>query len=407
MRYVIIGNSAAGIFAAEEIRRLDREGQIEIISDETYPAYARCLTSYYLSGGISDEKMFIRPADFYARNNLTLHNGEKVVRIDPAEKKVVSGKGQSYDYDKLLIATGSSPFMPDIPGIKTKGVFGLRTLEDAKNIREYAKPGRRAVVVEGSFVSVEAAYALLKAGLTVSNIVSSGQILLTALDSEAASLVANKLTSEGLEIKYFTDVSEIVEKGGEVAGVKLTTGEFLPADVVVIGKGTIPNTGFLQGSGIVVDNGIAVDEYLQSNVPDIYAAGDVAQGNDIVLGVKRINAIWPNAAEQGAAAGKTMAGLKVKYDGSIGMNSIDFFGLSTISAGQGKAEGDSYEVVKLFPGQGQYLRLVFKEDKLAGYILVGQTHRAGILTELIRGQIPLGKLKEELTQGQIRQRILS
>lgn len=410
MRYVIIGNSAAGVFAAETIRSLDKAGRIEIISDERYPAYARCLTSYYLAGQMSDEQMTIRNEDFYANSEIVLNTGQKVTGIDAVERQVRTDNGHVYGYDKLLIATGASPVMPDIPGVGMKGVFGLRTLDDAKGIAACAGQGGHAVVMGGGFVSLKAAYALMKAGLSVTCIVSSGQILSQMLDREAAQILGDLLISHGLDIKFHADADEISgeEKGGEMVtrGVRLTTGETIPADVVIIGKGVTPNTGFLPGSGVDIDRGILVNEYLETTVPDIYAAGDVAQGVDILTGQKSINAIWPNAAEQGTAAGRNMAGSPAVYEGSMSMNSADFFGLSTIAAGNPKAEGDGYEVVKLFPGHNLYRRLVFKGDKLIGYIMVGNTGRAGILTSLIREGVPLGGAKEELKQGRIGQRIL-
>ncbi|MFZ5640421.1 MAG: FAD-dependent oxidoreductase, partial [Bacillota bacterium] len=178
--------------------------------------------------------------------------------------------------------------------------------------------------------------------------------------------------------------------------------------VVIIGKGVTPNTGFLAGSGVETDYGIPVNEFMQTNQPDVYAAGDVAQGYDLLTGQRKVNAIWPNAGEQGTVAGRNMAGAGVSYSGSIGMNSADFFGLSTIAAGQTRAgEKDGYEVVRLFPGKNIYLRLVFKDDTLAGYIMVGDTAKAGLLTALVKEKTPLGKMKAELLRGKIRQRALS
>lgn len=412
MNYVIIGNSAAGIFAAEAIRSLDRAGRVDIITDENYPAYARCLTSYYLTGRLNDEQMFIRSADFYTRNNINLNAGQKVVNILPEKRMVYTASGDEYSYDKLLIATGASPVMPNIPGIENQGVFGLRTMADAKGILTFAAPGKHAVVIGGGFVSLKAAYALMQAGLKVTCIISSGQILSQMLDQDAAAIVAGVLTSRGLTLKYHTDAAEILGRergamGKAVSGVRLTNGEELPADLVIIGKGVTPNIGFLSGSGIETDYGVPVNHVMQTNLPDIYAAGDAAQGYDILSGSLKVNAIWPNAAEQGTVAGRNMAGSPTIYSGSISMNSADFFGLATIAAGQTKAkEADGYEVVRLFPGKNLYRRLVFKGDTLAGYIMVGDTAKAGVLTALVKERTALGRMKAELMLGRFRQRII-
>lgn len=410
MRYLIIGNSAAGIFAAETIRALDESGSIEIISDEKYPAYARCLTSYYLIGSIPVDKLFIRDDESYTRNKIILHSSQKAVSIDPIKHEVHTDQEHVYKYDKLLIATGAAPVVPDIPGVGMKGVFGLRTLEDAQNITACSGGGKTAVVIGAGLVSLKAAYALMKSRLTVTCIVSSNQIMSQMLDCEAAEIVSKLLLSHGLKIFYRNEVTEILgkEAAGEmtVRSVRLKTGETIPADVVIVGKGVTPNTGFLPGSGIKTDRGILVDQYLCTNVPDIYAAGDVAQAVDILSGENRINAIWPNATEQGTAAGRNMAGMPTIYEGSISMNSADFFGLSTIAAGNPRAEGEEYEVVKQFCGPNIYRRLVFKGNTLEGYIMVGNTGRAGILTSLLRERTPLNNIKDDLKKGRIAQRLL-
>lgn len=411
MRYVIIGNSAAGVFAAEAIRRIDGEGQVDILSDEPYRAYARCLTSYYLTGDMPESRLYIRDEDFYNKKNLSLHTGQKAVKLDPELREVLTDAGKAYRFDRLLIATGAAPAMPGIPGLASQGVFALRTLADAKGILAFSGPGKRAVVVGGGFVALKAAYALLKAGMEVTCLISSGQILSQMLDRDAADMIARRLTSHGLTIKYHTDAAEILAKSDaagipKVTGVRLSDGEEVAADLILIGKGVTPNTGFLRDSGVQVQTGVVVDKYLQTNLSGIYAAGDVAQGYDIVSGETKINAVWPNAAEQGTIAGLNMAGQAVPYAGSIGMNSVDFYGLSTIAAGQARAEGDGYEVVKLFPADNSYCRLVFKDDVLVGYIMVGDTVKAGVLTSLIKEKIPLGKMKEELKLGHIRQKAL-
>ncbi|ATW26210.1 NAD(P)/FAD-dependent oxidoreductase [Candidatus Formimonas warabiya] len=412
MRYCIVGNSAAGVWAAEAIRALDGNGRIDIFSEENYPAYARCLTSYYLTGTMKDEQMLIRPPDFYETYDLHLHKGEKVVQVQPDRQELYTRSEKRFAYDKLLLATGASPVLPEIPGRHLKGVFPLRTWADAKGILAYAGPGKRAVVVGGGFVSLKAAYALLQAGLSVTCIISSGSVLSQMLDREAAAMVAGVLAAHGLEIKYRTDVAAVTGRmdsvrGEVVGGVQLNTGEELPADVLIIGKGVAPNVDFLAGSGIETGQGILVNEFLQTNYADVYAAGDVALGYDLISGQRRINAIWPNAADQGTAAGKNMAGIPTVYSGSLGMNSADFYGLSVIAAGWAKGEQDQgYEVVRLYPGKNLYRKFVFQDDHLVGYILAGKTAQAGILTALVREQIPLGKMKEELKQGSIRPRFL-
>ncbi|MDS1029485.1 FAD-dependent oxidoreductase [Bacillota bacterium LX-D] len=412
MRYLIIGNSAAGIFAAEAIRRQDPEGRIDILSDESYPAYARCMTSYYLTGKYADEKLYLRNPSYYQDNNFNLHLNEKAVEVLTEKNELKTAKGKTYKYDKLLIATGASPKLPKIPKVHSNGIFCLRTLDDAKGISRYLGPGKKAIVIGGGFVSLKAAYALLERGMSVTCIISSGQILSQMLDKGAADIVAELLTAHGLEIKYHNDVVEFLthldQTGADVVhGALLKSGEELAADVVVIGKGVKPNLDFLRESGIVIGEGIVTNEYMETNLDGIYAAGDVAESYDLTVGEHRINAIWPNAAEQGAIAGSNMAGQKIKYAGSMGMNSATFYDLSTIAAGQTKKDASTgFEVVQLNLGQNLYRRFVFKDDKLVGFVLVGDTGKAGVLTSYIREQLPLGDFKEELKLGKIRQKLL-
>ena len=339
--YLIIGNSAAGIFAAEAIRQIDQDGQIDILSSEIYPAYARCLTSYFLSGQMPESQMMIRDVNFYRDQRITLQCGETAVQVDPLEKSVLCASGRRFPYDKLLLASGSAPVIPDFPGVGSPGVFGLRTLADAKGILAYAAPGKKAVLVGGGFVALKAAYALLQAGVEVTCLISSGQVLSQMLDKEAADALAQVLISHGMKIRYHSDVAAVIaepgEPDGKIRAVRLSSGEELPADVLIIGKGVTPNTAFLAGSGIDLAEGVLVDHNLATSIPDIYAAGDVAMGYDLVTGTRRINALWPNATDQGTIAGKNMAGANQSYDGSIAMNSADFFGVSVIAAGWTKS----------------------------------------------------------------------
>ena len=410
MHYVIIGNSAAGVFAAEAIRSVDSEGQVDIISDEEYPAYARCLTSSYLTGKINDSDLWLRPGDFYTKNNLDLHTGLQVTGINPGQNQLSTDKNLTFNYDKLLIAAGASPAVPKFPGVQAKGIFVLRTLKDAKSILDFAGPGKKIVVVGAGLVALEACYALLQADRQVTCIEYADQILPQTLDEDSAAILARLLSSRGLNIKTGSLVNEIgthdVDSGKMVSGVRLSSGDSLPADVVLIAVGVLPNIGFLAKSGINIDSGIVVDNYLQTNLPGIYAAGDVAQGRDRCTGANKINAVWPNATEQGTVAGLNMAGQPTPYEGSISMNSFDFYGVSIIAAGQARAEGEGYEVVTISPGENLYRRFVFKDDTLAGYIMVGDTGKAGVLTSLIQEKTPLGKMKDMLKQGIIKQKAL-
>ncbi|MBO8169558.1 MAG: NAD(P)/FAD-dependent oxidoreductase [Thermoanaerobacteraceae bacterium] len=388
MAYVIIGNSAAGIAAAERIRRYDREKPVIIITDEQYSAYSRCLTSYYLAGQLTERDMYLRPADFYDRLGIDLKRRQKVVAVDQEKKVVVTDKGQSISYTKLLVAAGASPKVPVIPGINSRGVYQLRTLDDAKKIAMDAGEGKNAVILGGGLVSLKAAAALWQRKMQVTVLVSSNQVMSQTLDQTAAGFVESKLKEMGITVKKQTRAMLVENRNNRVTGVRLAGGEFFPADIVVVGKGVRPNTGFFLGTDLVNEAGapLRVNRYQQTADQDIYAAGDVALTYDLVQEDYTYNAIWPNAVEQGAVAGENMAGISCEYAGSISMNSAVFGGLSVIAAGITRPGSGLQVLEEENPRAGTYKKLVFAENRLVGYILVGDTARAGLYTGLIKSR---------------------
>jgi NAD(P)H-nitrite reductase large subunit len=335
----------------------------------------------------------------------------QVLRIDIEKRCAISSSGEEFDYNKLLIATGASPTMPDIQGISSERVFGLRTLDDAKGILKFCSQSKNAVVLGGGFVALKAAYAMRKAGIMVTCIVSSKRLLSQMLDEKSAEMVAQVLIANGINIEFGVDVAGISNpENSSVAGVRLTDGREIPAGVIVVGKGVKPNTDFLNDSGIAICRGITVDGYMQTSEEDIFAAGDVAQTYDIAAGSYKINAVWPNAMDQGKVAGLNMAGVPTEYEGSIGMNSIEFFNLSIMAAGiSNTVDNADFETTSSTSSKGIYKRLVIKDDILVGYIIAGPrgcTAKAGILTQLIKERLPLGRGRRELESGTIRNRHL-
>ncbi|MBS4032443.1 MAG: NAD(P)/FAD-dependent oxidoreductase [Clostridiales bacterium] len=397
MRHLILGNSAAGIFAAEAIRKHDPVAEITILSDEKYPVYSRCLLTYYLAGDCGEEQLSIRDADYYQKMDIRFRPGEKAIRIEPEKKCVYTLSERKYEYDRLLIATGAGPEVPFIPGGACRAVFnGLRTLNDAKSMLRYAQPGKHAVILGAGQVSLKTAYGLRKQGMDVTVLSASSQIFSQALDEYAAGLVEGHLTRHGIRFLKQKDVNEIQSFDDTVCAVKTSDGDVLPADLVVIGKGVRPNVDCIRGSGIHIDFGVIVDSQLRTNIPDIFAAGDVIETFDLARLCQRVNAIWPNATEQGRIAGLNMLGGKIEYRGSIAMNSTELFGFSAISGGFARGEEPEYEVRRYISVDGSYRRLVFKDDLLVGYILAGETGNAGLLTAIIREGKRLGNRKEKL-----------
>lgn len=398
--FIIIGNSAAGIAAIEAIREKDKESKIVVISDEDYLSYCRCLISYYLAGEVKEDKILYRPENFYKENNIELLLNKKVIQVDPKKHRVVCEDKSQLNYDLLLIATGAHPKFPEIEGIRKRNVFGFRTIKDAKEIQGLVPVTKTACVLGGGLIGLKAAYALKKRNIEVKVIVKSKQVLSQMLDFEAASFVQKRLEENGIEIILGQDVVEIIGEG-DIKAVKLDAGKVLGCSMVIVGKGVSPNIALIKNTDIKINEGIIANELLQTNIPNIYSAGDVCESFDLTLGKSSVNALWPIAVEQGKIAGQNMSGNNVNYEGSLGMNSLEFFGLSVISLGiyKVKKEGASFEELKICDGKANlYKKLILKDNFLVGAILVGDIKNSGIFLRLIKERINVLPFKDRLLQ---------
>jgi len=396
-QYIIIGNSAAGIAAVESIRARDKNAKVIVISDEDYSAYCRCLISYYLSGEVKEDKIIYRPESFYQDNNIELCLNKKVVRVDLNKNRVVCADKSSFNYDCLLLASGARPKFPELPGIKKRGVFGLRTFKDAQEISALLPITKTACILGGGLIGLKAAQALRKRAVEVKVIIKSQQVLSQMLDSEAAGIAQKRLEENAVELLLGQDVQEIIGEG-DIKAVKIESGKVLGCSLVISGKGVQPNIELVKESGIKIGEGISANGFMQTNIENIYAAGDVCESLDISSGKPAVNALWPAAVEQGKIAGANMAGERLVYEGSVGMNSLEFFGLPVISLGMYKAdESGGFEELKIsHPGQGYYKKLIIKNNLLKGAILIGDIKNSGIFLRLIREKIDLSDLKDKL-----------
>ena len=385
MRYVIIGGSAAGISAVEAIRSVDRTSPIELFSNEGTPFYSRVLLSYYIAGAISKEELHFRPLEFFTENKVTAHLGQRVQSVLPDSKLIRTEDGKEYPFDKLLIATGSSPKILDIPGKDKKGVIVMRTIEHAQQIIDRLEGIKTACVLGGGLIGLRTGYALSLRGVRVKIIVKSSHVLSQMLDREAGEMIEARMREHGIEVRTGRDAVEILGKES-VEGVTLDNGERINCQLVVIGKGVQPNVDCVSSTSIKVNEGIIADETMRTRAPDIYVAGDVAETYDISGETMGINAIWPCAFEQGRVAGLNMAGRKVKYGGSFRMNSLDFYGLLVISMGVTRPDGDKFQQVQR-KTKDTYRKLVLKDGRIVGAILVGQVQKAGVLATLLKKKV--------------------
>lgn len=398
-QYIIIGNSAAGIAGVEEIRKRDKTSKIIIISDEGSYSYCRCLISYYLAGDVTQEKILYRPEVFYQKNNIELLLNKKVLRVDPKKNRIICEDKTQWNYDCLLIATGSRPKFPEIKGIKKNGVFGFRTLKDAKDISGLLPVTKTACVLGGGLIGLKAAYALKKRNIEVKAIIKSSQVLSQMLDSEAAKMIGKNLEENGIEIVFGQDAAEIIGDG-EIKAIKLDSGKALGCSLVVVGKGVTPNIDLIKETDIKRNEGILTNNLMQTNVPNIYSAGDVCESFDLTLGDNSINALWPVAVAQGKIAGANMAGENITYEGSLGMNSIEFFGLSAVSLGLykiRKEESGSFEELKSIDIKANsYKKIILKGNFIFGAILVGDIKNSGVFLRLIKEKIDASPFKDKL-----------
>ena len=401
-RIVIIGNSAAGIGALEAIRKHDRLSSVTLVSAEDELVYSRCLLSHFLAGTLGEEGLLFRPADFYQRMEAEILPRRKVESVDPAGQQVVCDDGAKLDFDKLLIATGSSPKLPPHIPRKTAGVFVLRTVADAMAIRSGLERARNAVVLGGGLVGMKAAFALHKRGLRVTVVVRSSHVLSQMIDAGAAALVMDRLREEGIEVLTGADVTGVELQEGKVAAVKITgegsSASARPCELLIVAKGVDANKELVRGTAIQHETGIITDAHMQTTLENIYAAGDVAETFDVALETRSINALWTCAMQQGKIAGLNMAGQARQYDGSVGLNSLNFPSVDLISFGVVQpAQEAGYEVlVQRRPAEGVYKKLVLKGDRIKGLVLVNRIDNAGVLLSLLGRKVNVAGFKDDL-----------
>lgn len=406
MEYVIIGNGIAGVSAAEAIRKLDQQGNITLIADEIHPPYCRPMISSLLAGSVAADRLAIRPSSFYDDLHINLISGHRVEVIEPAARVVKLGSeaGHTIPFDRLLIASGADPRPLDVSGCQLPELFFLRTQSQVQSILAAAKPDARAVVVGGGLVGLKAAHALQVRGLQVTMLIRSGHPLTMQVDARAGKMILERLRHNGLQVLIGAEIAAFNERHGTLNSISLADGMEIPATLAVIAKGVIPACAFITPGQIDLGKGrgIVVDKYQESSVPGIYAAGDVAETMDIARQTRRVNAIWPEAVQQGIIAGMNMAGRKVAYQGSLSRNVMRFYGLDVMTAGLVNPPIDDvrYEVLtSVDERRAKYHKLVFCDNRLVGMLLINDIEQGGVLMSLMRRRLPIHKRRETLLES--------
>ena len=395
MRHVIVGSGPAGVTAAETLRKADAAAEITLLCGEGEPPYARMAIPYLLKGDIDEAGTYIRKdADHYGRLRIGLVQA-RAKAVDTAARVVDIGNGRAIPYDRLLVATGSRPSRERIPGIDLHGVRACWTLADARAIIAAARPGTRIVQMGAGFVGCIIMEGLLSRGVDLTILVRSGYMVRRMMNPAASGLIRRWCESKGVTIYTRTQPKGITANGGGLQ-VDLGDGRVLHADMYLSVVGVDPNLDFLAGSGIEIGRGILVDANLRSSVPGVYAAGDVAESIDCLSGKRQLNAIQPNAVEQGRIAALNMAGRPARFNGSFVFNVLTTLGLASSSFGQweGVPGGESAEAQD--EARYRYLNLQFDGDRLAGANCVGFSEHVGALRGLIEGRLRLGAWKRRL-----------
>lgn len=385
--YVIVGNSAAAIGCVEGIRQVDTKGSILIVSDEPHHTYSRPLISYLLWGKTDRQRMKYRPDSFYEDNKVDTLFGVKATALHPEEHTLELDNGETVTYGKLLLATGSRPFIPPMEGLdQVEKKFTFMTLNDALALEEAITPDSKVLIVGAGLIGLKCAEGIFEkvASLTVVDL--ANRILPSILDEEGSKLVQEYIEKKGVKF-YLSDSVAKFEEG--VA--RLNSGAEVEYDVVVIAVGVRPNVELAQQAGIDVNRGILTDVHCATSAADVYAAGDCTVSHNIASDQDQILALLPNAYMQGETAGVEMAGDEANYDKAIPMNAMGMLGLHMITAGV--YDGEVYKEQNC---EG-YKKLFVKDGKLKGYILIGDViKRAGIYTSLIREQTPLDEIDFDL-----------
>jgi NAD(P)H-nitrite reductase large subunit len=398
--YLIIGNSAGGIAAAEAIREVDKEGRLAIVSEEPYFAYSRPLISDYLAGERSLDSMLLRPVDFYERSKIEALLGTRAARIDFGRRLVELEDGRMLAWRKLFLATGGTPIVPKVEGSHRKGVFTFTTLADAEKIREAIGPQHTVVVIGGGLIGVSLAQALVQRGASVVIVELMDRLLAAALDAQASRLVEQALRTRGVEVILGQTAKEIVgrpEDGRRVGGVVLEDGRTIACDGVVFAIGVAPRVELVSGSPVAVNRGIVVDRRMATSYRGVYACGDAAEAYDFIHRTNRLIPVWPNAVAGGRVAGLNMAGRHTRYEGSTGMNALNCFGLSTVAAGMTDPKDDpACEVLARSDGNGTYRKIVLKGNRIVGMVFVGDIERSGIVFGLMKDGVNVRSFKEAL-----------
>jgi NAD(P)H-nitrite reductase large subunit len=395
-RFVVIGGGPAGVVAAETLRREAPDGEVTLICGEPGPPYARMAIPYAMAGKIDETGTWLRKEwGHYESLGIKVVHG-RVSGVETGARRVRLTSGAELGYDSLLIATGSSPARPRVPGLDLPGVQSCWTLDDLRRLDPLLLPGKRVLLLGAGFVSCIILQSLVQRGTKVTvSCGSSGRMVRSMMDETAGGMIMRWCRDKGVTVLTAGRPTAIEQRDGGLL-VTLDSGTTAGADVIIVGTGVHTNTQFLDGSGIEVEEGILVDPYMRTSVEGVWAAGDVAQGVNLCTGKREVHAIQPTAVEHGRIAALNMAGTATEFPGSLSMNTLETLGLISCSFGlwMGKDGGERVRMVD--EEHFRYLRLEFFDGALVGANTVGMTNEIGVIRGLIQTKVKLGAWLDRL-----------
>ena len=388
MRYVVIGASAAGISGAKTLRELDKNAEIVLISKDEN-VYSRCILHHYISSHRDVDALNFTGKEFFEENNITWMKGLEVKALNDKEQTLELSNGETLSYDKLLVCSGASAFIPPVPGLREgNNVVGLRNLDDAILIKEQAKKVKNVVVLGAGLVGIDAVSGLLGQGLNISLVEMSNKILPLQLDKHASDVYEKKFIEEGVSLKLDVKAEKLLlDENNNPKALVLNTGEEVPCELVIVATGVRSNVAFMENSNVECDRfGLIIDAKGQTNIENIYGAGDVTGRNPI----------WPTAVKEGIIAAHNMLGKEMVMTDFFGSkNTMSFLGLPTMSLGVVNKPDDSYEEV-IDKNGDDYKKIIYKDGCIYGAIIQGDLSYAGVLTQLIKENINVSKVKKPL-----------
>ncbi len=389
MKYVVLGASAAGISAAQRIKQLQPLAEVLVISKDEH-IYSRCILHDYMAGTRDLKRMQFVPPNFMEGYGIEWLKGDAVTAVDCDNHTVTTESGQVVTFDKLLIATGSHVFFPPIPGLKeATNALGFHDLDECEEIMERAKDAKHIVVMGAGLVGIDATTGLLHMGKKVTIIEMRDRMLAIQLDHHTSQTYQALYAAKGVTQLYSLGIAEVIlDATSTITSLKLTNGDTIPCDLLIVASGVRSNVAFLEGSGIETDRfGLVIDAFGRTSHPDVYGAGDVTGRNPI----------WPVAVKEGIIAASNMCGVsRHMTDFFASKSTMNFMGVPTLSLGNATPEDDSFEIVLDLDDAGNYKKVVHKDGKIYGALLQGDISYAGVLAQLIKNETDISRIRKPL-----------